>query len=415
MNRARILMVEDRLTSFTQYVIQKNSASLVLLRFASARDALPESHLLATKNIPTFWIEDENRLPHEAERFSRWRVQENLNIAHFCNASEARQSYAQEFARLVGLEHLNSQQTVWVRDKLHMKSKFRALGLNTAAYSAATGPSDVLLFAANHGWPVVVKPRDSFATIDTFKISSSGDLAQVPWSKRSSWLVEQYIYGVEYESCSLIHDGQVISAWPSVMPARPLDIVEGAMNANISLGLVESLPLDLKALTQRIVSGMGIPRGYLHMEFFLDNERVYMSEVGVRLAGCEITANHGLAYGFDVFQATLDTYRQTRPSLNYKRRRCVGDLLLPLPDSGIVRSITALESLCTLPGVIGGKLKVHVGDSVSRVRASHTSSGYLHVEGQSSKHVVERMQGALDAFQIEVSGASSDVGQLPTA
>jgi hypothetical protein len=65
-------------------------------------------------------------------------------------------------------------------------------------------------------------------------------------------------------------------------------------------------PAGLHELTQRTVTGMGLDHGYLHMEFFVEGGEprqgeMQLGEIGLRVAGCEITANHGYAYGFDVF------------------------------------------------------------------------------------------------------------------
>ncbi|KJY25606.1 ATP-dependent carboxylate-amine ligase, partial [Streptomyces katrae] len=190
---------------------------------------------------------------------------------------------------------------------------------------------------------------------------------------------------------------------------RPLDIVDGAMNANISVGTGEGPPVDLRALVQRVVTGMGIDHGYAHMEFFLIDGEVYAGEIGVRLAGCEIPANHGHAYGFDVFGATLAVYLGRRPDLRYGERRCAGDLLLPLPGSGTVRRITSREELLAMPGVIDAVLKVRSGDTVTARRASHNASGYAHVVGASVGEVESRMRDVLARFTIEV------VAQEPSA
>ncbi|MER0444809.1 hypothetical protein ABR738_09550 [Streptomyces sp. Edi4] len=178
------------------------------------------------------------------------------------------------------------------------------------------------------------------------------------------------------------------------------------MNANVTIADPARLPVDVKEITQRLVDGMRLDHGYLHREFFLDEDgSFWMSEIGARLAGCEIPANHGLSYGFDGFGAILDSYLGRVPDLRHSRRRAVGDLLLPLP-AGHIRSVTPLEEPLCLPGVLGGRVSVAPGTSTDPQRASHAASGYVHVEGADVAETAARMANVLEHFRVEVGAAT---------
>ncbi|MFI1379547.1 ATP-dependent carboxylate-amine ligase [Embleya sp. NPDC020886] len=399
--RPVLLMVDDRASSFTRHAARALPQELVLLRFAELRGDLSEDYLRETAHLPAFWVREGVPLAQEARRYRDWAGELPVAPTRFCNPSEPRQHLAQRFAALVGLPHLSERQVTWVRDKAAMKERFRELGLRTAAFARVRSAAEVARFAERYGRPLVLKPVDSFACVDTFLLPGPEAAAEVDFAARD-FMVEQYLGGTEWEVCALIHDGEVLAAWPSAMPCRPLDIVDGAMNANISVGTDEGPPVDLRAMLQRIVTGMGIDHGYAHMEFFVVDGEVFAGEIGVRLAGCEIPANHGHAYGFDVFGATLDVYLGRRPRLEYRERRCAGDLLLPLPGTGIVRRVTGADELLCLPGVIEAVLRVGVGDPVAARRASHNASGHVHVVGDSIAQVEQRMRAVLDAFTIEV-------------
>ncbi|GAA2655023.1 ATP-dependent carboxylate-amine ligase [Streptomyces lunalinharesii] len=408
-----LLMADDRATSFTRYAARALPDHLVLLRFAEARRDLADDYLRETAHLPAFWVREGVPLAAEAQRYAAWVRGLPRAPDRFCNPSEPRQALAQRFAALAGLPHLTERQVRWVRDKGAMKDRFRELGLRTARYARVASPQQVRDFAARCGWPVVLKPVDSFACVDTHRLSGPADLAALsgPAFGARDWLVEEFLGGTEWEVCALLHAGQVLDVWPSAMPCRPLDIVDGAMNANISVATDEVPALAatpaasraaLHALVQRIATGMDLDHGYVHMEFFVIDGEVHAGEIGLRIAGCEITANHGHAYGFDVFGATLDVYLGRRPELRYGRRRCAGDLLLPLPGSGTVRALTAREELLRIPGVLDAVLKVGVGDPVAARRASHNASGHVHVSGATIREVEARMRQVLDAFTIEV-------------
>ncbi|WP_345620755.1 ATP-dependent carboxylate-amine ligase [Streptomyces ziwulingensis] len=395
-------MADDRASSFTRHAARHRAGSLVLLRFEEARADLSAEYLRETSHLPAFWVRRNAPPAAEARRYLAWIRRQPLRPTRFCNPSEPRQETAQRFARLVGLPHLTSQQVAWVRDKVAMKDRFRRLGLRTADYAPVRTADDIGRFAAAHGWPVVLKPVDSFACVDTYRLDGPGDVRQVDLTARR-WMVEQYLGGTEWEACALIHGKEVLDVWPSAMPCRPLDIVDGAMNANISVGSGPGPACDVGGLVRRVVHGMGVDHGYLHMEFFEIDGEPYASEVGIRMAGCEIAANHGYAYGFDVFGATLDVYSGRRPALEYGRRRCVGDLLLPLTGTGTVTALTSREELLRMPGVVHAALRTSPGEHVSARRASHSACGHVHVEGATAAQVEDRIRGVLKAFTMEIA------------
>lgn len=401
-----VLLADDRACSFTRYAARRHRADeLVLLRFEEARADMSPRYLDETAHLPAFWIRRGAPLAAEARRYLDWIRRQPVRPTRFCNPSEPRQEIAQRFAGLVGLPHLTPWQVRWVRNKADMKDKFRELGLRTAAYAQVAAAADVTRFAAAHGWPVVLKPVDSFACVDTYLLREPADIGRLDLGARR-WMVEQYLGGTEWEACALILDGEVLDVWPSAMPCRPLDIVEGAMNANISVASGPGPACDVSGTVERLVRGLGLDHGYLHMEFFEIDGLVYAGEAGLRMAGCEIAANHGHAYRFDVFGATLDVYAGRRPALEYGERRCVGDLLLPLPGTGTVTALTSEEELLRLPGVIAADLRTSPGERVTARRASHNSCGHVHVQGATAAEVEQRMRHVLDVFSIDVAAGT---------
>lgn len=219
-------------------------------------------------------------------------------------------------------------------------------------------------------------------------------------------MVEEFLTGREYQLCALVAHGRVLDTYVSWTPCALLETVHGGINGSISLGVDGELGIDEKELVQSIVDGMRIDHGYLHMEFFRsDDGGVHMSEVGARLAGCELPSNHGLARNFDMMAATLDTYLGRVPSLEYSALRCAGDLLLPY-EPGRVLKVTPMETLLSMPGVVHGRMNVASGDDLPDQRASHASAGYVQIVGPSRQIVEDRMTEVLAAFELVTEGAS---------
>jgi biotin carboxylase len=414
-DRPVLLLVDNRPSDFTRYVLSRTDVSVVLLRFDNFADRmpnwpswgqLPQWHRDATADVPSFDVRADRPLEREAARYLAWVTSLAAPPQFFCNPEEHVQDLGQRFAGLVGLPHLADQQVRWVRNKAEMKDKFTELGIASARYQRVATVGEIRQFAQAHGWPVVLKPVDSFATIDTHRLDSAHQLEQLaPSLPPRDWMVEEFVEGQEYQLCALVARGRVLDTYISINPSPLLETLDGAMNADVTVGphcAEFTLRTHVRDLVQRLVDGMRLDHGYLHMEFFASADgTIRMGEIGARLAGCGIPNNHGLAFGFDILGATLDLYLQRVPELHYTNDRCVGDLLLPTQPGRVV-NVTPLDDLLRLPGVISGQLEVTVGDIVTERRASNSRSGLVHVEGPSVDEVLERMRTVLDAFVLTV-------------
>lgn len=403
-HQTALLFVDDRPCTLAEALFQRSDVKPILLRFQQILEDLPPIYQEQTQHFLSFVVDMEKPISQEVKRFQDWQEQHNFELKYFCNPSEPRQHISQRFARLLGLPALSKSQVDWLRNKLSMKKKCKEIGFLVADFAPVFTPNDVLAFAQSHGWPVVVKPKEGFACIDTYKLEGEKDIKKLKLGSNHEWMVESFVWGEEYECCVLIFKGQVLDAYLSYFPAPPLEATDGAINANISLGyLNKDFPTNMKQIVQQIVDGMDIDHGYMHLEFFLlPDQTVVLSEVGLRLAGCEIPANHGFAYGFNIFDALIDIHLGRQPKLEYTQERCVGDLLLPIKP-GRVEAITSVSDLLAMEGVIKAKLKIAVGDSISTRRASHFSSGYVHVEGKTVFEVEYRMQRILERFHLKTT------------
>jgi hypothetical protein len=396
-----LVFVDDRPNPLLDALTKRTDLTPVLLRFSNSLTGLSPGHVDKTKHLPTFVVDLGLDAASEAQRFRAWMAAQGKPVEHFCNPSESRQDIAQSFARHAGLPALTAEQVMWVRDKSAMKDKLQDIGFHVATHAVVMGPDDVTDFASHHGWPVVVKPRDGFACIGTHLVNNENELVALGPLDRRPMMVEAYQHGIEYELCALFQHGRVLAAFLSSMPERPLAIVDGAMNANITFREAPGdFPVQPHDLAQAVISGFGLEDGYLHSEFFLHNGRLTFGEVAARLAGGLIPRNHSLAFGYDVFDALLDIHVGRVPDLTPTQFRCVGDLMLPAP-AGRITKITTVNELLERPEVLAGFMRFRPGDVIVPRRHSHFGSGGVHMSGNSVDEVEARMRQLLDDFEIE--------------
>lgn len=179
----------------------------------------------------------------------------------------------------------------------------------------------------------------------------------------------------------------------------PLQIVDGALNANITLTEKDKNDLSIHAhsFVQNLVTQVGITTGYVHIEFFLSPEGdVLVGDVGNRLAGCE-SANHAHTFNFNIFRSLIDIHLDRSPKISHMAERNVGDLLLP-PLSDSSRALPHEQEFLSFPGVIEVKFRAKGAAIAKAYRSSHASSVALHVEGASVPEVEERMSKVFSWF-----------------
>lgn len=397
-----LLLAESKRARFSRSVLDRGDIDTILLRLGDPADRTgtgPQEDL--SDDVPVFELDESAPLEQEIARYQQWLQGIGRTPTFFCNPNEAVQHQAQAFARAAGLPHLTPTQVSRVREKPAMKELYAEAGIPAPRHRPVASEEDIVDFADQHGWPLILKPIDSDTCVGTYKLAGPADPAlHHVRDDTYEWIAEEYISGTEYQLCALVSQGRVLGSYISLNPAPILDYLIGSINANITLAPSEPEPIDSRALSQQLVDALGYEHGYLHGEFFIAHDgRFVMGELAARLSGCEVPLNHGLSYGFDIMTAIADLYVGRTPSLTHTRDRSVGDLLLPTAP-GVVTTVSSEDEILSMPGVISCQINVQVGEELRPNRASSACSGVVQVEGKDSLEVHERMLAVLDAYRF---------------
>jgi len=399
-----LLFAEESETTLSHKMMERRDIIPIFLRFSKHLN-FSKSYLEKTKNHLVFTVNMDLPLKDEVIRFQKWIQEKSISLECFCNDSEFLQEKAQTFARAVGLPALSEEQVLWVRDKVRMKQQLRKVGLPVMNFSPINNHSDIIAFAQEYGFPIMFKPRKGFSSINTYKLSNIKDILELPVElKPDKFMVEVFNPNNEWAIDGLVQGGKVIDSYISHIPVSPLRaVVENKINAHITTPQKpKAFNFNHKELLQKIVSGMGLQNGYIHMETFVSQEgQPTICEFGWRMPGCKIPENHSLAYGFDIYDVLLDIHLGKTVHLKYnKNKKCVGDLYLP-NKSGTLTELTPLEDLLKYEGALCGGMFVSTGDVVKPRRAGNEASGYIIVQGNTFNKVKNRMLTILRNFNIQ--------------
>ncbi|MGW1637631.1 ATP-binding protein [Streptomyces lavendulae] len=184
------------------------------------------------------------------------------------------------------------------RDKVVMKERLRAAGVEVAPYALPATADGARAFAAEHGLPLVFKTRDGFGSVGLRIVRTAGELeehlagAYPPGAgPRTDLLVEAYVPGRMCHVDGVVVGGRTVMAWPSQYQ-YDLSSFQADPGARVDLTLDPSDPLTprLLALAEEALAALGGPADHaFHAEVFhTPDDRLVVCEVAARPAGARI-------------------------------------------------------------------------------------------------------------------------------
>ena len=285
------------------------------------------------------------------------------------------------------------------RDKNRMKELLRAASLPVARQALVRSSDEARRFAAEVGWPIVLKPLAGVGSQGTTRVGSAAELeARLASHPAGQPLqAEAFITGVERTFETVLVGGEPVWASQTLYLDRPLDILENPWKQWTVLFPREVMDETARAFLPTNVAALralGLHTGIAHMEWFLPpGGGTVISEVGARPPGARFMTMLGYAYEADLWGrwAELETRGTWRPLP--ERRHAVGCAFFRAQGRG--ERIVAIEGLDRAQREVGAlvmdrKLPV-IG---ARPRGSYEGDGYAVVRHPDTE-VVRRALGVL--------------------
>ena len=236
------------------------------------------------------------------------------------------------------------------RDKSRMKDVLRAAGVPCARHRLCGDPAECRAFAAEVGYPLVVKPPAGAGARNTFRVEDAGQLeewlAVSPPRPEQAALLEEFITGQELSFDSITIGGRTIWSSISRYDPTPLEVLR---NPWIQWCVV--LPRDVSGpeyhaiheMGPRALAALGMESGMTHMEWFRRRDgSIAISEVAARPPGAQFTTLISYAHDLDLYRAwaRVMVYDEFDPA---PRRYAVGAAYLRGQGNGRVRAVHGLE------------------------------------------------------------------------
>jgi hypothetical protein len=237
------------------------------------------------------------------------------------------------------------------RDKALMKDRLREAGIPVARHKLLHNEDDARAFAAEVGFPMVLKPPAGMGAKATFRVSDEGQLFGGVRGMRASQdnpvLAEEMLTGTE-GSCDTVTIGgepQVFSI--SHYLPTPLEVLE-----NPWIQWMVHLPKDtdgegyddIKDLCRQVITTLGLKDGITHMEWFRRQDgSLAVGEIAQRPPGAQITRMIGLVHDIDPYRAWARAVIDGAFDGPWERKYSAGTAYLRGMGRGRVTSVTGLD------------------------------------------------------------------------
>lgn len=255
--------------------------------------------------------------------------------------------------RALGLPGLTPEQATLCRDKAAMKETLRRHEIPCARSAVVAHGDDVRRFVEVEGYPVILKPRDGFGTLNTFRVESAADLERAlgalkPGEQGRTVLVEEFIDGHEGFYDTLTVGGRV--AHDFIAHYYP-GCLEALGDRKIAPQIAVTNRVDapgyeeLRKVGARVIEVLGLDRTATHMEWFYGSKGLRISEIGARPAGERIWDLHARANDLDIYAAWSAVVLRGESRGVTSRRLAAGSVQIRPDQDGTVRRHEGVEEV----------------------------------------------------------------------
>jgi formate-dependent phosphoribosylglycinamide formyltransferase (GAR transformylase) len=221
------------------------------------------------------------------------RLQKRGWIDRMESTVEAHVLVAAEVREKCGIPGTSLEVTHHCRDKPTMKAVLRKAGIPCAASTGATCPDEVLAFANEVGYPIIVKPRDGAGAAGAYRIDCEADfepiMKECGLADRSFPVaVEEFLSGHEGFFDTITVDGRVrhefISHYhPNVLHAMRTRWISPQITVTNRIDAPGYR--EVRDMGREVIAALKIRTAPTHMEWFITPKGLMFSEIACRPPG----------------------------------------------------------------------------------------------------------------------------------
>jgi hypothetical protein len=249
-----------------------------------------------------------------------------------------------------GIPGTSTRTAFLCRDKPAMKEILAQGGVPCAQSTGASSVDEVVEFARQVGYPLVLKPRDGAGAAGAVRVDGDGEIAGAFRSLGGgSVAVEEFIEGHEAFYDTLTLGGEVVHEfithyYPNVLEAMRTRWISPQF---ITTNRIDDAPAyqDVKQLGRRVVKLLGIETSATHMEWFVGPKGLKFSEIGCRPPGVRAWDLYNVGNDMDLYREWANLIAGGRPQQRPSRRFSAGIIALRPDRDGRIAGYEGLDAV----------------------------------------------------------------------
>lgn len=299
-----------------------------------------------------------------------------------------------------------------VTNKGRMKRLFKGGGISTSDFMLFTEIEE--LKECNLGYPLVVKPVDSYSSKGVHKADNIDELLAfsrdaLNVSRIGQGIVEQYCPGVEIQVDCVAIDGKAHMLMTRSKRTLSQDSIELNSGGSIVPAMMTEKELEQAAnIAQRIVDVFGLKTTPFFYQARLSNGIISVLEFAPRIGGGLSFQMIKRATGVDIVDLSIQSFLGEKLSLNgkFNKLRYLSTLLLYMKP-GIFGEVTGIDELLKEGLVEYSVILKKRGDVVDYNRTSSNRAVTLLITANTREELEEKTTKTLSGIDIlDINGES---------
>ncbi|MDD3213363.1 MAG: carboxylate--amine ligase [Eubacteriales bacterium] len=268
-------------------------------------------------------------------------------------------------------------------NKRAMKAAFTRYGIPYAPFAfLKRGQSAAVLSGLET--PLVIKPLDSQGQRGVFKVATAEEAVArleetLSYSREDTALVESFYPSGEVTLSGYIHEGRVypLTLTDRQLIADPVHI--GVCAAHRYPSIFADREDEIYRIADRVALALGASEGPLYIQFLIGDNGVLVNEAACRVGGAFEDVFIPWLTGFDILR-TVIRYAAGQPTdtsaLGQPKRNGQVSVQMLFCRPGLVRSLTPLETLLSLPGALTAGYNYGIGSELAAMENATARFGY---------------------------------------
>jgi formate-dependent phosphoribosylglycinamide formyltransferase (GAR transformylase) len=296
-----------------------------------------------------------------------------------------------------------SVRTAWLcRDKPSMKEALREAGVPTAASAAVDSAAQARAFAAQVGYPLILKPRSGAGASGTVRVDDEAGLDHAlgvfGGQGTDSIAIEEFIEGHEGFYDTVTVNGQVAldfvsHYFPNVLEAMRTRWISPQF---VATNRIDTAPeyAELRDMGARVITALGIETSATHMEWFFGPKGLKFSEIGCRPPGVGAWDLYSAGNEIDIYLQWANAIVSGGVTASPSRRYASGIVALRPSQDGTISGYSGVDELQQQYGewVIDANLPPP-GTATQGVEAGYMANAYVRMRHPD----YDTLRGMLDA------------------